>query len=118
MRAENGEKQVVDAKAWANVLGVTVKQIARYVDIPEQSLLRKERLVKPLVQARLLDVGALLRRVQPWFDSELQAWAWYTGQPIGSFGNLTPSEVVKQYGEKGIDALQDYITSKEMGAYE
>lgn len=110
--------QHIDARLWSSRLGVTLNQLARYTDIPEQSLKRPERLAKPLVQSRLLDVAAILRRVQHWFDSELQAWAWYIGQPIVGFGNLTAAEVVKQYGEKGVMAVQDYISGKESGGYE
>ncbi len=107
-----------DPRAWANQFSTTIEHIAKYISIPAQSLKRKERLKQPKVQTRMIEVHALLRRVRPWFHSNLAAWAWYIGEPLPSFGNLTPSEIIKQYHEKGIEALNDYITSKEMGGFE
>jgi len=108
----------VNAKDYANQLGVTLTHFARYVGLSEQSLSRKDRMAKPSVQSRLLDVQSILTRVGAWFDTPQQAWAWYTGKPIASFDNLTPAELVKIYGEKGITAIQDYISAKELGGYE
>jgi hypothetical protein len=107
-----------DPKLWAKAFYTTVEHIARFLDIPAQSLKRTDRVKKPNVQTRLVEVHGILRRVRPWFSSDQAAWAWYIGEPITSFGRLTPSEIVKQYHEEGIEALNDYITAKEMGSFE
>jgi hypothetical protein len=107
-----------DPKAWAAVFFTTVEHIARFIDLPAQSLKRADRLKQARVQTRMIEVHALLRRIRPWFSSDQAAWAWYIGEPLGAFGRLTPSEVVKHYHEQGIESLNNYITSKEMGGFE
>lgn len=99
-------------------LGVTVKHFSMHTGIPAQSLTRKERLEAKSTQSKFTDVRAILQRVSPWFDSHHQAWAWYIGQPIAGFGNLTPSEMVKKFGDTGVEAVNDFITSKELGGFE
>lgn len=108
----------IDAKEMSDSLGVTLSHLARYVHLSEQSLSRKDRVVKKPVQTRLLDVKSIMSRTRRWFDTDLQAWAWFTGQPLTSLGNLTASEVINLYGDKGVDAIQDYITAKELGGFE
>lgn len=112
---ENGYE---DPKLWAGNLYTTVDHIAKFIDVPVLSLKRKDRFHQPKIQTRLIEIHALLRRVRPWFSSDQAAWAWYIGEPLTSLGRLTPSEVVKQYKDAGIEALNDYVTSKEMGGFE
>ncbi len=105
-------------KNWSVSLNTTVEHIARFIDIPLQSLQRKERLSQPRVQSRLREVHALLQRVRPWFSNDQAAWAWFIGEPLAAFGGLTPSEVIKQFHGEGIVALNDYLTAKSMGGFE
>ena len=107
-----------DPKLWAGAFYTTVEHIARFIDLPAQSLKRADRLKQARVQTRMIEVHAILRRVRPWFSSDQATWAWFIGEPITSFGRLTPSEVIKQFHEKGVEALNDYITAKEMGGFE
>lgn len=105
-------------KAWSATFNTTVEHIARFTDLPLQSLQRHERLQQARIQTRLSEVHALLRRVRPWFSSDQAAWAWYIGEPLVSFGGLTPAEIIKQFKENGVTALNDYITAKNMGGFE
>lgn len=104
--------------SWAATFYTTVDHIARFVDLPVQSLKRQDRLKLARVQTRLIEVRAILRRVRPWFNSDQAAWAWFIGEPLISFGNLTPSEIIKLHHEKGIEALNDWITEREMGGFQ
>lgn len=105
-------------KTWSASLNTTVEHIARFIDVPLQSLQRQERLQQPRVQSRLQEVHALLQRVRPWFSSDQAAWAWFIGEPLTAFGGLTPSEVIKQFHGDGVVALNDYLTAKSMGGFE
>lgn len=107
-----------DAKAIIDDLGITLKHFSSHTGIPTQSLTRKDRLAAKVTLSKLADVKAILQRVTPWFESEHQAWAWYIGQPITGLGNLTPSETIRKYGDKGVEAVNNYITSKELGGFE
>lgn len=105
-------------KQWVVNFNTTLEHIARFTDLPLQSLQRSERLQQARVQARLSEVHALMRRVRPWFSSDQAAWAWYIGEPLVSFGGLTPAEIIKQFKADGVTALNDYITAKSMGGFE
>ncbi|TPE54313.1 hypothetical protein FJM67_05040 [Maribrevibacterium harenarium] len=104
--------------SWAEAFCTTVDHIARFVDLPSQSLKRKDRIMNVKVQTRLIEVHALLRRVRPWFNSDQAAWAWYIGEPLVAFGRLTPAEIIKIHHEKGIEALNDWITERELGGFQ
>lgn len=112
------EESIEQPKAWATMFHTTVEHIARFIALPAQSLKRADRLTQPRVQTRLKEVRALLRRVRPWFNSDASAWAWYIGEPLDAFGRLTPAEVVKRYGDNGIESINDWISEREMGGFQ
>lgn len=103
---------------WAANFYTTVDHIARFVDLPPQSLRRHDRVKQPKIQTRLSEIHALLRRIRPWFNSDQATWAWYIGEPLIAFGRLTPAEVVKHYQESGIEALNDWVTEREMAGFQ
>lgn len=107
-----------DPKQWESTFFTTTDHLARFMDIPVQSLKRKERYTQTKVQTRLLEVHGILRRVRPWFDSDQGAWAWYIGEPLTSFANLTPAEIIKLHKSAGVDAINDFITAKELGGFD
>ncbi|GGZ47571.1 hypothetical protein GCM10007105_37070 [Shewanella chilikensis] len=53
-----------------------------------------------------------------WFKSDHAAWAWYIGEPLLSFGQLTPAEVVRLFQESGIVSLNDWVTERELGGFQ
>jgi hypothetical protein len=53
-----------------------------------------------------------------WFVTPQQSWEWFTEVPIAGFGNITPAQVVLQYGESGPSMVLDYIRSKNLGGFE
>lgn len=107
-----------DPKLWESTFFTTTDHLARFMDIPLQSLKRKERFSQAKVQTRLLEVHAILRRVRPWFDSDQAAWAWYISEPLASFANLTPAEIIKLHKGKGVEGINDFITAKELGGFD
>ncbi len=109
---------IEDPKQWENTFCTTTDHLARFMDIPVQSLKRKERFTQAKVQTRLLEIHALLRRVRPWYDSDQAAWAWYISEPLASFANLTPAEIIKLHKGAGVEAINDFITAKELGGFD
>lgn len=107
-----------DPKLWESTFFTTMDHLARFMDIPVQSLRRKERFCQAKVQTRLLEVHAILRRVRPWFDNDQAAWAWYISEPLPSFANLTPAEIIKLHKGAGVEAINDFITAKELGGFD
>jgi len=107
-----------DPERWAKAFCTTPGHIMRMLDLPEQALNQAEHLRQPAIQTRLVEVHSLLNRVRPWFRSDLACWTWFISEPLPSFGRLPALEVVKQYPEKGIEALHDFITARDMGGFE
>lgn len=95
-------------------LGVTPEHFSHYAGIPVESLMN---ISDKNAQSRCNDIFAILSKVRPWFDSSFEGWSWYISQPIPSFGNITAAEVVKKYA-RGVEAVNDYIVTKEFGGFE
>ncbi|WP_445428330.1 hypothetical protein [Alishewanella sp. HL-SH05] len=111
------DQGVEQPKAWAAAFFTSIEHLADFVDLSPQSLKRSDRVKQSKVQTRLIEIHALLRRVRPWFNSDQAAWAWYIGEPILAFEQFTPSEIIKKFHGSGIEALNDWITEREMGGF-
>ncbi|MCC5453148.1 hypothetical protein LMJ53_15615 [Rheinheimera sp. UJ51] len=111
------DQGIEQPKAWAEAFFTSIEQLADFVDLPPQSLKRSERVKQSKVQTRLIEIHLLLRRVRPWFNSDQATWAWYIAEPLVAFEQLTPSEVIKKFHGSGIQALNDWITERELGGF-
>lgn len=60
----------------------------------------------------------MLRHIVQWFESETEAWKWYTQRKLCAFGGLAPREVVQKYDNAGIIELQKWIAEREMGGFQ
>jgi len=56
----------------------------------------------------------LIARVEPWVRSHDEAVAWFENQPLPSFGNLTPADLMR---EGRADAVKAYIERIAAGGY-
>lgn len=110
-------RQFEEPALWVQALHTNYETLAYEVDLPVTSLKRKDRFQSPKVQNRLRDIHAILNSVSPWFDSWDAAWLWYRSAPISGFGGLSPSEVVKQYGNAGVRMVQKHIQRKKSGGF-
>ena len=62
-----------------------------------------------------LDMGEqLIALIRPWAASHDEAVAWFEEQPLPSFGNLTPADLVRQ---GRADAVKAYIDRIAVGGY-
>lgn len=107
-------RQYEEPAQWIKVLHTNHESLSLAVGIPETSLKRSERSRSDKVQTRLTDVHGILETVRPSFTSWDAAWLWFRSAPIPSFGNLSPSDVIKLYGNDGIAAIQDHVISKKL----
>lgn len=102
-------------QAFLDDLGVTPEHFAHYTGITLSTTMRSsESSVSQLGNS----IIGIIHSVRPWFDSDFQSWAWYISEPIISLGNKTPAQIVKELGPAGVDAIRDYIASKNLGAFE
>lgn len=96
-------------------LGITPEHFAHYTGITLSTTMRSsESSVSQLGDS----IIGIIHSVSPWFDSDYKSWTWFISEPIISFGNKTPAQIVKERGHIGVDAVRDYIASKNLGAFE
>ncbi|MGS0824387.1 hypothetical protein ACVBIO_01115 [Shewanella sp. 0m-8] len=117
MMKENLDDTINDIKPleWFKAFDVTVEKLAYFSGLSNSSLIG---LSDKASAERLSRIQSILKRIQYWFDDEHQAWEWFISKRIPSFGDLTPSEVVREFGDAGIHSLLEYIEHKEIGGFE
>jgi Protein of unknown function (DUF2384) len=103
-----------DHDTLANQLGVTKRDIAETAGLSVSATYRKSRATTPLAEARLAEMGEILRRVTQWTGGGRQALAWYRAEPIPAFGGRTAESIVKS-GKA--TALRDYLDHLALGGF-
>lgn len=111
MVIENG---MIQSARFAKALHVTKKQLAVATGLGEDALRKKSREHAVRTQQRLRDVMEILNRVQPWFGSIEQAYAWYRSEPLSSFGGRTPEDLVKA---DQAEAVKRYLSRVAVGGH-
>jgi hypothetical protein len=94
----NEVQAVFDQDMLARQFGVTKRDIAETAGLSVSATHRKSRAATPLAEARLAQMGEILRRVTGWAGSGRQALAWYRAEPIPAFGGRTAESIVKSGG--------------------
>jgi len=97
-----------------HVLRITKTELAIASGLSRDAVFKRSRLKGRATQTRLRDVAEILSRVLPWAGSVPQAFAWYRAQPIPSFGDQTPEDLVK---EGRAEAVKAYIGRIAVGGY-
>jgi len=95
-------------------LGITKAELAIASGLSRDAVYKASRLRTRATQARLRDVAEIIARVLPWAGSVPQAFAWYRAQPIPSFGDQTPEDLVK---EGRAEAVKAYLARIAVGGY-
>ncbi len=103
---------------WAEAFSTSVDLVALHVGLPLNPSKSQDSKSLELTHTRLLDIHKLLCRVRPWFNSDLATWEWFIGESLVPFGGLTPSEVVKSHHDKGVEALNEWVDSRELGGFQ
>ncbi len=98
----------------ASQFGVTKRDIAETAGLSVSATYRKSRAATPLAEARLAEMGEILRRVTDWAGGGRQALAWYRAEPIPAFGGRTAESIVKS-GKAS--ALRDYLDHLALGGF-
>jgi len=55
--------------------------------------------------------AAIIRRVSSWAGGEEQALAWYTGEPLPAFGNLTAEFLVESGRAAAVREYLEFIAA-------
>jgi Protein of unknown function (DUF2384) len=105
---------VFDQDTLASQFGVTKRDIAETAGLSISATYRKSRATTPLAEARLAEMGEILRRVTGWAGGRRQALAWYRAEPIPAFGGRTAESIVKS-GKAS--ALRDYLDHLALGGF-
>lgn len=94
--------------------GFTKKNLAGTLGISMDAMYRPDRINSPTTQVRMREMLEILGRITDWAGGEVQAMAWYRGQPIPAFGGRTAESLVKS-NQAG--PLRDYLDHMAMGGF-
>jgi|GEM_PF-262489 len=94
--------------------GFTKKNLAGTLGISMDAMYRANRVNSPATQVRMREMLEILGRITDWAGGEVQAMAWYRGQPIPAFGGRTAESLVKS-NQAG--PLRDYLDHMAMGGF-
>jgi hypothetical protein len=95
-------------------LHLTKTDLALVLGMSRDSLSKTSRLTAQASQRRLRDFVEILLRVTPWAGSLPQAFAWFSAQPLPSFGDQTAADLVR---EGRTEAVKAYISRIAVGGY-
>ncbi len=95
-------------------LHLTKTDLATVLGMSRDSLSKTTRLSSVTTQRKLRDFVEILTRVAPWAGSVPQAFAWFRAQPLPSFGDQTPADLMR---EDRADAVKAYISRIAVGGY-
>lgn len=93
---------------------VTKPELARVAGLSRDAVSKRNRLKSRTTQARLRDMVEIINRVLPWAGSVAQAYAWYRAQPLPSFGDQTPEDLVRQ---GRAEAVKRYLSRIAVGGF-
>lgn len=98
----------------SGALLMTKTDLAAVLGMSRDSLSKSARLSSGATQRKLRDLVEILTRVTPWAGSIPQAFAWFCAQPLPSFGDQTPADLMR---EGRADALKSYLSRIAVGGY-
>jgi hypothetical protein len=104
----------VDVDLLVSSLHLSKTELARVLGMSRDAVSKSARLKSAASQRRLRDLVEILVRVSPWAGSVPQAFAWFTSQPLPSFGQQTAADLFR---EGRADAVKAYVSRIAVGGY-
>ena len=104
----------ISLDAIARRFGMSKTQLAETLGLAPETLHRSSRLAAPKTQARAAEMLEIINRITDWAGGELQAMAWYRGEPIPAFGDRTAESMVK---EGKAAAVRDFLDHVALGGF-
>ena len=104
----------ISLDAIARRFGMSKTQLAETLGLAPETLHRASRLAAPKTQARAAEMLEIINRITEWAGGELQAMAWYRGEPIPAFGDRTAESMVK---EGKAAAVRDFLDHVALGGF-
>jgi hypothetical protein len=95
-------------------LHLSKTELAAVLGMSRDAVSKTSRLGSKASQRKLRDFVEILTRVSPWAGSIPQAFAWFTAQPLPSFGDQTAADLVR---EGRAEAVKSYISRIATGGY-
>ncbi|MCZ4262778.1 DUF2384 domain-containing protein [Limimaricola sp. G21655-S1] len=100
--------------ALLEALHLTRTELACVLGMSPGSLSTAQRLSSEVSQQRLRDLVEILVRVTPWAGSLSRAFAWFSTQPLPSFGGRTAADLVR---EGRAEAIRFYVSRIALSGY-
>ena len=97
-----------------NSLRLSKTELAGVLGMSRDAVSKSARRRSNTSQRKLRDLVEILVHVSPWAGSVPQAFAWFTSQPLPSFGQQTAADLFR---EGRADAVKAYVSRIEVGGY-
>lgn len=104
----------VDLDRLLSGIHLSKTELAAVLGMSRDAVSKTSRLSSKASQRKLRDLVEILVRVAPWAGSIPQAFAWFTAQPLPSFGHQTAADLVRA---GRADAVKSYISRIAIGGY-
>ena len=104
----------VDIDMLVDGLHLNKTELAGVLGMSRDAVSKPSRLASKASQRKLRDFVEILTRVSPWAGSIPQAFAWFTAQPLPSFGDQTAADLVR---EGRAEAVKSHISRIATGGY-
>mgnify|MGYP001627760475 CR=1 FL=1 len=104
----------VDLDALLEGLRVSKTELASVLGMSRDAVSKTARLNSRASQRRLKDLVEILLRSSAWAGSIPQAFAWFTAQPLPSFGQQTAADLVR---EGRADAVKAHLSRITVGGF-
>jgi Protein of unknown function (DUF2384) len=92
--------------------GMTETQLAETVGLRSQRMLRQ--ILEGKKQNKVVEMVEIVKRVSEWAGGEIQALAWYRGEPLPAFGGRTAESLVK---DGKATAVREYLDHIAVGGF-
>ena len=98
----------------AAVLRTSIDEIAMTVGMSENSLQCRSRAQSNKTQRCLRELVEVLAKVEPWFGSDVVAYAWYRSEPLPGFDGRTAMHLVQ---DGKAQHVFEYIDAVDAGIF-
>lgn len=95
-------------------LHLSKTELARVLGMSRDAFSKSAHLRSKASQRKLRDLVEILVGVSPWAGSVPQAFAWFTSQPLPSFGQQTAADLFR---EGRADAVRVYVSRIAVGGH-
>lgn len=112
------EKIIESIDALARAYSTSTSSFMRAIGLSSTLKELMEPTNRKLALKRLSEIYSLLSSVRPWFTSDNDCWSWFMNEKLMAFSHLTPSKIMGNFQDRGINALRLWVDERKAGSFQ